>query len=188
MSVRTAPRGTSLLTASILIVGVSALLWRLRLGALADPTRSVVLGLVMGGVLVSALLVPVARERTGPHRIVPVVIGGLAVAVAAGALAGLRPPVPWAATALPLALLAAVAEEALFRRVLYDRLLRVGPVLALATTALGFALLHVPAYGWVAFPVDLGAGLLFGWQRHAAGTWAAPAWTHAAINVGVMLR
>lgn len=188
MSVRAAPRGTSLLTAAILLVGVSALLWRLRLGTLADPNRSAALGLVLGGVLVAALLVPVVRERCGTRRIVPVVLGGLAVAVAAGALTGPRPPVPWAATALPLAVLAAVAEEALFRRVLYDRLLPYGPVVAVFTTALGFALLHVPAYGWVAFPIDLGAGLLFGWQRHAAGTWAAPAWTHAAINVGVMLR
>jgi membrane protease YdiL (CAAX protease family) len=188
MSVRAAPRGTSLLTGAVLIVGVSALLWRLRLGALSDPTRSTALGLLLGGVLVAALLVPVARERSGPRRIVPVVLGGLAVAAAVGAVTGPRPPVPWAATALPLAVLAAVGEEALFRRVLYDRLLRFGPVLAVITTAVGFALLHVPAYGWVAFPVDLGAGVLFGWQRHATGTWAAPAWTHAAINVGVMLR
>jgi hypothetical protein len=36
--------------------------------------------------------------------------------------------------------------------------------------------------------VDLGAGLVFGWQRHAAGTWTAPALTHAAVNLVVTIR
>jgi hypothetical protein len=31
-------------------------------------------------------------------------------------------------------------------------------------------------------PVDLGAGLLLGWQRWATGTWTVPAVTHAAAN------
>ena len=95
---------------------------------------------------------------------------------------------PWAATAVWLSLLAAVAEEALFRRALYGALLRRGPVIAVVVSAVAFALLHVPAYGWVAFPVDLGAGLVFGWQRHASGTWAAPGITHAAANLAAALR
>ena len=57
-----------------------------------------------------------------------------------------------------LALVAAVAEEALFRRVLYDRLLRFGVVAAVAGSAV-FALVHLPAYGVAAMPVDLGAAL-----------------------------
>jgi hypothetical protein len=36
-------------------------------------------------------------------------------------------------------------------------------------------------------PVDLGAGLVFGWQRWASGTWTVPAATHAADNVLAVL-
>ena len=39
-----------------------------------------------------------------------------------------------------------------------------------------------------AFPVDLGAGLVFGWQRWATGSWVAPAGTHAAANLVAVLR
>ncbi len=82
-----------------------------------------------------------------------------------------------------------MAEEALFRRVAYGVLEPYGAVTAVAVTALLFALIHVPLYGVVAFPVDLGAGLLFGWQRWAAGTWTVPAATHAAANcLAVIVR
>jgi membrane protease YdiL (CAAX protease family) len=82
-----------------------------------------------------------------------------------------------------LAVLAAVAEEALFRRLLYDRLLRFGVVTAVAGTAVVFALVHLPAYGLVAMPVDLGAALLLSWQRYASGRWTVPAVTHAVANL-----
>ena len=87
-----------------------------------------------------------------------------------------------------LDMLAAVGEEALFRRFLYDRLARWGPALAVGVTAVAFAAIHVPAYGWAAAPVDLGAGLLLGWQRWASGTWLAPAATHAFANLLAVLR
>ena len=51
-----------------------------------------------------------------------------------------------------------------------------------------FALVHLPAYGVVALPVDLGAGLLLSWQRWASGTWTVPAGTHAFANVLAVLR
>jgi membrane protease YdiL (CAAX protease family) len=86
-------------------------------------------------------------------------------------------------------MLAAVAEEALFRRAAYGWLAHSGPVIAVLVSALLFAAVHVPLYGVAAFPVDLGAGLLLSWQRWAAGTWTVPAATHAAANVlAVMLR
>ena len=94
-----------------------------------------------------------------------------------------------APSALPLALFAAVAEEALFRRAAYGWLARSGPAVAVAGSALLFAAVHLPLYGVAAFPVDLGAGLLLSWQRWASGTWTVPAATHAAANVlAVMLR
>ncbi len=96
---------------------------------------------------------------------------------------------PLGAAALPLALFAAVAEEALFRRAAYGWLARSGPAIAVGGSALLFAAIHVPLYGLAAFPVDLGAGLLLSWQRWAAGTWTVPASTHAAANaMAVLLR
>lgn len=168
--------------------GVGLLAWRLRLLALEDPARSLVLGFVLGAVLAASLLVPAAERRARPGTVLAVTATGLAVFALAAAVTGPRPPVPWAATALGLSLLAGVAEEALFRRALYGALLRRGPAIAVVVSAVAFALLHVPAYGWVAFPVDLGAGLVFGWQRHASGTWAAPALTHTAANLAAVLR
>jgi hypothetical protein len=38
-------------------------------------------------------------------------------------------------------------------------------------------------YGWAVVPVDVGAGLVFGWQRWASGSWTSPAVAHAAANV-----
>jgi membrane protease YdiL (CAAX protease family) len=46
-----------------------------------------------------------------------------------------------------------------------------------------FAAIHFPSYGLTAMPIDFAAGLVFGWQRWAAGTWSAPAVTHAAANI-----
>lgn len=80
-------------------------------------------------------------------------------------------------------LLAAVCEEAFFRRMLYGRLLRYGAGTAVACSAAAFALVHLPAYGPEAAVVDLDAGLLLGWQRWVTGTWSAPALTHAFANL-----
>jgi membrane protease YdiL (CAAX protease family) len=95
---------------------------------------------------------------------------------------------PWGAAAAPLSLLAAVAEEALFRRVAYGRLERFGALVAIVGSASLFALVHLPAYGVAALPVDLGAGLLLSWQRWASGSWTVPAATHAAANLVAVLR
>ena len=129
-----------------------------------------------------------ASRTTGtmPPRAV-LAMGFLALGAAALA-SGTPVPSPWTAVALPLSLLAAIAEEALFRRVLYGQLERVGPAVAVLGSAALFALVHLPAYGTTALPVDLGAGLLFGWQRWASGTWTVPATTHAAANLLAVLR
>jgi membrane protease YdiL (CAAX protease family) len=76
-----------------------------------------------------------------------------------------------------------IAEELLFRRLLYGALAVYGTAAAVWGSAAVFAAVHVPAYGVAAFPVDLAAGLLFGWQRWASGTWTSSAFTHAAANV-----
>lgn len=112
----------------------------------------------------------------------PLGIGMVAVA-AAGVVAGPAPDPRVGAAAAGLGLLAAVAEEALFRRLLYARLARYGAVVAVLGSATLFALVHLPAYGTAALPVDLGAGLLLSWQRFASGRWTVPAVTHAVANL-----
>lgn len=78
---------------------------------------------------------------------------------------------------------AAVAEELFFRRLVYGWLARWGAVVAVAGSAVLFAAVHVPAYGPGVLPVDLAAGLVFGWQRWSSGTWTAPAVTHVLANL-----
>jgi membrane protease YdiL (CAAX protease family) len=120
---------------------------------------------------------------------VVVLFVGVAVVVAVALLAGPVPRPPAGAVAVTLSLLAAVAEEALFRGALYGALERWGPMVAVGASAMLFALVHVPSYGLAALPVDLGAGLLFGWQRWASGRWTVPAAAHAAANLlAVILR
>ena len=71
----------------------------------------------------------------------------------------------------------------MFRRAAYGALEPRGAVVAIGVTAVLFAVIHVPLYGVAVLPVDLGAGLVLGWQRWAAGTWTVPAATHVAANV-----
>lgn len=90
---------------------------------------------------------------------------------------------PAAPTAFVTTAAAGIAEELLFRRLLYGCLAPAGAAVAVGGSALVFAAVHIPAYGLPAFPLDLAAGLLFGWQRWASGRWTSPAVTHALANV-----
>jgi len=92
------------------------------------------------------------------------------------------------AVAVGLNALAAVAEEAFFRRYLYGLVVeRYGPVLAVAVTAGAFALVHVTVWGWWVLPLDLAAGLVLSWQRAATGRWSVPAATHVLANTLALL-
>jgi hypothetical protein len=174
--------------ALLVLAGAGMLLLRLEILRAPGPVRVALLAAVFAAILVTSLLVPASRDVARLRPAIVAVVGLAGVCLAA--LAAGRPvPAPLGASTLPLALLAAVAEEALFRRAAYGWLARSGPALAVAGSALLFAAVHLPLYGVVAFPVDLGAGLLFSWQRWASGTWTAPAATHAAANVlAVILR
>jgi membrane protease YdiL (CAAX protease family) len=173
-------------TGAIVVAGCAALLLRLRVAEHPETVRVGGLAAMYVTMLVAALWIPVARER--PHARAATVAVGLLGIVVATLVAGRPVPIPWSAWALPLAVVAAIGEEALFRRAAYAALEPAGALVAVAGTAVIFALVHVPLYGTAAFPVDLGAGLLFGWQRSASGTWTVPAATHAAANLLVVLR
>jgi hypothetical protein len=169
-------------TLGLVAIGLALLLVRIWLPALGVRGRVVALAATMAAILVSSLLVPVAPARAmlRPSIVLAIGLAAIAVALVAGGRPAASPVAVWS---LPLALLAAVAEEALFRRAAYAALERHGAVIAVGVTAAAFALVHVPLYGWAALPVDLGAGLLLSWQRWASGTWTVPAATHAAANV-----
>jgi Type II CAAX prenyl endopeptidase Rce1-like len=184
---RTRNRADPLLTLPV-VAGIAMLLFRLRILAMPDSTRIALLAVVFAAILMTSLLVPVTRDTARIHPAGVLVVGVAGVGLAA--LAAGRPvAAPFGASALPLAILAAVAEEALFRRAAYGWLAGSGAAMAVVGSALLFAAVHLPLYGVAAFPVDLGAGLLFSWQRWASGTWTVPAATHGAANVlAVILR
>ena len=135
-----------------------------------------------------AALAPVRTGSPASFGVVPVtLIGGAAVLVATSA-AGASFPSPRTAEILALNTVAAVAEELFFRKMVFGGLLRFGALVAVAGSAILFALVHVPIYGAAAFPVDLGAGLLFSWQRWASGGWGASATTHVFANLMAVVR
>ena len=170
----------------VMVVGIAVLVLRPYVDAPSGARVSLfaVSYLTIG---LASIAVPVDRDRP---RLAPgfVLLMGFAAISLSASVAGTPVPLPWTAVALPLSLLAAVAEEALFRRLAYARLERFGAVAAIVGSAVLFGLVHVPAYGLAAMPVDVGAGLLFGWQRWASGTWTVPAATHAFANAVVVLR
>ena len=190
------------MTALLVALGCALLASRAWLGPLTPPARAGLYLLVFAAMLGGSLLRPATRapllalggtdrERRAwgaALRVAFVLAIGLVTIALAAVVAGTPVPLPVAAWTLPLSLLAAVAEEALFRRVAYGQLLRWGALVAVVGAAVLFAIVHVPLYGVAALPVDLGAGLVFGWQRWASGTWTVPAATHAAANLVAVLR
>jgi membrane protease YdiL (CAAX protease family) len=153
---------------------------------LSDGDRVFVLGCLYAAILTACLLGATSRSRARINPAIVLLIG-VGTVVIASVAAGRPPATGFASFSLPLSVLAAIAEEALFRKIAYGWLLRRGAALAIIGSAVLFALVHLPLYGPSAMPVDLGAGLLFGWQRWASGNWTAPAATHAAANILAMI-
>jgi membrane protease YdiL (CAAX protease family) len=173
---------------AVVAAGLGFLLLRPQLAALPPGRALLAAGYLALGFAAVRASAPSRAGGDGPLAW-PLVLG-LGVAAVLGVAVAIRPvpAAPSDAAAVLLTLVAAVAEEALFRQALYRWLAaRGGAVLAVAGGALLFALVHVPFYGMAAFPVDLGAGLLFGWQRWASGRWTVPAATHAAANLLVVI-
>jgi membrane protease YdiL (CAAX protease family) len=95
-------------------------------------------------------------------------------------------PLPLAALPVWTAVVSAVAvaEEVLLRGALWDAATDArGTAVALVVTTVAFGLLHVPLYGWDAFPLDLAVGLLLGGLRLATGSWGAPAVAHTLADL-----
>lgn len=184
---RVSTRGEGTWAATLVVVVGFAVLVARPFAEVAAGTRTALFAASYLTIGLASIAVPLERER--PH-LAPglALLLGFGAVVVAASVSGSPVPLPWSAAALPLSLLAAVAEEALFRRLAYARLEPFGVAAAIVGSAMLFGLVHVPAYGLSAFPVDVGAGLLFGWQRWASGTWTVPAATHAVANALVVLR
>jgi membrane protease YdiL (CAAX protease family) len=156
--------------------------------ALAGPAgaRSVPGSLVFAAVL-AALAAVCGVRPTWSARSAAI---GLAVAVVlvlpALAHVGVRASLPvsrFPAWAL-LTVFVAGAEEAFLRGALFDEVQRrTNADIAVVVTAVAFALLHVPLYGWHVLPLDLAVGAVLGATRLLAGTWTAPAIAHIGADL-----
>jgi len=180
-----ADRARLFLTAAAVLLACGALAARPAGGPTAWtglPDLSLIVVVVVGMIGVTAPVPSEYENLLGRVQWVAAVVLGVAAFAAARLLtAPIGPPVT--ALAAASTLVAAVAEEAFFRRLVYGWLAGGGPALAVVGAAALFAVVHLPAYGVRALPVDLAAGIMFGWQRLATGGWTAPAFTHAAANL-----
>ena len=153
--------------------------------ALAARAPSVGALLVTAGVGAVGAIAPVGRRSEEPSAPLPfpwvVALGAAPFFVAAS---WMRPSfVNAGALAIFASVVAAVAEELFFRRLVFGWLSGWGPGVAVVGSAALFAIVHAPAYGLAVLPIDFAAGLIFGWQRRASGGWQAPALTHSIANL-----
>ena len=172
----------------------------LGLLALAARVPSTWAVLVTAGVGIVGLLAPV--EAPGESRalhppsatswLTAVALGLAAMLIAARlpGLLGIRPHgagrivVRAAPAAVAAGVVAAVAEELFFRRLVYGWLASSwGAAVAICGSGVAFAAIHVPVYGFAVLPIDTAAGLLLGWQRWMTGGWSASGLTHVAANL-----
>lgn len=159
----------------------------------AGPDPTTILVVVFVALLIAGATWPAPAEVSPePGTVAPgLQLGALAIGIGAFALGrvlgGGHAPAPFAVRVVVLNSLAAVAEEAFFRRLVYGGLLPGGAAVAVGGSALLFALVHVTVYGVWVLPIDLAAGLVLSWQRLATGSWRVPALTHVVANVLVVI-
>lgn len=188
--VPTAPPPAARRTAApvVVLAGVTALLARPLLPRLVDDQIVSLAGLfaLLG---LAGLAWPLAAARGHPTTATVAPVAALALGIAAFATGRLLGAGVHGTTVAPLLLdvLAAVAEEAFFRRLVYGLLEPHGTTVAVAGSALCFALVHVTVWGPGVLPLDLAAGLLLSWQRAATGRWSVPAVTHVVANLLAVL-
>lgn len=206
---RSATRCGRPMAVALAVAGAAALLARPWLAsAAAHPTSALVILFVALGAVGAWWPLPAAPSAPGtstapgarseaglcvPDRVAPwatavaVAAVGFAAFGAGRLLAGGRAAAPALATYLVLNGLAAVAEEAFFRRLLYGLLAPYGPAVAIFGSAAAFAAVHLTVWGAWALPLDLAAGLVLSWQRWVSGRWSVPAVTHVVANVLAVL-
>jgi membrane protease YdiL (CAAX protease family) len=174
--------------ATCLALGLAvAVRWQIfRTEALDGVTEGLVFGLALLGVAqLGGLRASVPRIDALAAGLAA---GGVLVAVSILArwpfpplvLGHAAPFVPWVAVTT----LVATGEELVLRGTLWRWVAAVGgETTALLVTALVFALIHVPVYGWHVVPLDFGVGLCFGGLRIWFGGAAAPAAAHVLADL-----
>jgi membrane protease YdiL (CAAX protease family) len=174
-------------TALLVIGGCVVLSARPALLNLGHP--ALVITALFVALLAFALTAPAPRGAAAPRTVAIALAVGLLAFAVGRLVGGGQAPVALTVRLVALNSLAAVAEEAFFRRVVYGVLAAngAGAALAIGGAAVLFALVHVTIYGAWVVPIDLAAGLVFGWQRWATGSWHVPAATHVVANVLVVV-
>ena len=201
VAARATPDARAWLESALVVAGLGAVV-AARFAATRAGLDPILVGAGFGLALLG--LVPAAggRLRLGPRAMNQALAGAavglalVAVVLLASRLAGstvvpglARPASAFAPWAL-VAVVVAVAEEAVLRGLLFDRLRRSGDtLLALALTTVVFALMHVPLYGWHVLPLDLAVGVVLGMLRASTGSVVAPATAHVIADwAGWFLR
>jgi hypothetical protein len=182
----------TLVVAAVAVVGTALLAARPALVAVTSAPVAL-LAVLFAAILLAGAGLPLpaparAVERATGRRatLLVVLVGALAFGVGR-VLVGGHPPTSTTLLLVATNSLAAVAEEAWFRRLWFGLLAPAGDGIAIVGSTILFAAVHVSIYGYWVLPLDLAAGLLFAWQRSTTGSWAAPAVTHVIANLMVVL-
>jgi hypothetical protein len=187
-----APVRSTVLVGAVAVVGCALLAARPAVVA-ATSYPVVVLTLLFVAVLAAGALLPLpspvagAPARVGVWTTVQVALIGVVAFGAGRWLVGGHPPTTATAFLVVTNTLAAVAEEAWFRRLCFGLFAPAGTGFAIVGSTILFAAVHVSIYGVWVLPLDLAAGLLLAWQRSVTGSWAAPAITHVVANLLIAL-
>jgi hypothetical protein len=185
------PTSTTIVSVGVLAaLGCGVLAARPALLASASQP-AIALAVVFAGLLIIGALVPLPASSWPINQSSRITATTIAIGVGAfGAARLLAGGHAAARVTLPVVVantLAAVAEEAWFRRLCFGLLAPAGSAIAVAGSAVLFASVHVATYGFWILPLDLAAGALLGWQRAVSGSWGAAAVTHAIGNIVMLL-
>ncbi len=171
------------------LAGIGVLLarpWLVR--GPVDPTAILIFAFVCVGVVGAWWPLPPGHRSVAAWPATALVtVAGIGCFALGRLIVGDTPAAPALLSYMVLNSLAAVAEEAFFRRLVYDLLSGYGPFLAVVGSAASFTLIHITVWGVWVLPLDLAAGLLLSWQRWATGRWSVPAVTHVSANLLAVL-
>lgn len=174
--------------AVVIVIGVATVV-RALVGGPA-PAASVPAAILFSGVLATAVVWGGARVTPLSWRGAAMGLAGAAALVALSLL-GL-PAVVFGARAaasallwwVPLVTVVAAVEELVLRGVLFDAVRsQSGDAVAVAVTALLFAVIHLPLYGIQSLPIDLCVGVFLGSLRLASGDVTAPLVAHVLADL-----
>ncbi|MDQ1719827.1 MAG: Type prenyl endopeptidase Rce1-like [Pseudonocardiales bacterium] len=159
-SVLSGARGSASMSAGLVFAGC---LTALGVAAgLPAPRRPMIS--VLSGTLGAAVLTVPALLRADPASLAQRPIAGFA---------------PWIAVAATVA----VTEEAFLRGTLFGLITQLhGEAAAVLVSAIAFAGLHVPLYGWHVVPLDIAVGMLLAMLRILTGNWCAAAVAHVLAD------